>query len=93
MVATLAAQQGLGLWQQGRLAEAIARLQRAVELCPHVPQAHLNLALALRDTGRLPEALHHAERGRRSCPRTGRPDGWWNNCAFSSRTRAGGEDQ
>ena len=68
MVGTLAAQQGFQLWQQRRLAEAVAHLQRAVELSPGLPQAHLNLALALRDSGRFPEALYHAERGSELLP-------------------------
>jgi hypothetical protein len=44
---------------QGRLEEAVARYQRALELSPDHPEAHNNLGVALVDLGRPEEAITH----------------------------------
>lgn len=41
---------------QGRYAEALAAMQKAVELMPHDAECHSNLGKALKDAGRLAEA-------------------------------------
>ncbi len=43
-----------------------------MELSPGLHKAHLNLALALRDSGRFPEALYHAKRGSELLPGDGK---------------------
>jgi tetratricopeptide (TPR) repeat protein len=48
---------GIRLAQQGRLAEALASFQRALQLQPGLPQTHNNLGIALQDQGRLEEAV------------------------------------
>ena len=54
-----AEQWGLCLLQEGRVAEAISWLGRAVEIRPIFISARLNLASALHKTGRTQEALPH----------------------------------
>ena len=48
---------GAELLKQGRLEEAIAEFQRAVELDPAYAAAHLNLAYAYERSGRVEEAI------------------------------------
>ncbi len=47
---------GNALWQQGKLAEAVACYRRAVELDPDFATAHSNLGVALNEQGKLSEA-------------------------------------
>jgi len=55
---------GVFLRQERRLDEAVAALQRAVELTPAVAGAHLNLGLALQQLGKPAEAEPHLARFR-----------------------------
>jgi tetratricopeptide (TPR) repeat protein len=48
---------GLGVALQAQGKDALAALQRSIELLPHDPFAHFNLGNALRDVGRLNEAM------------------------------------
>jgi tetratricopeptide (TPR) repeat protein len=48
---------GIRLAEQGRLAEALASFQRALQLQPGLAQTHNNLGIALQDQGRLEEAV------------------------------------
>ena len=49
--------------------EAILRFRVALLMQPDFPEAHLNLALALRDSGKIDDALFHARRGASLRPR------------------------
>ena len=53
---------GLVLTNQRRLEEAVASLQRAIQLQPNFAGAHNNLGAALADQGRLEEAAASYQR-------------------------------
>lgn len=53
---------GVALQSQGRYAEALEALDRAIALFPEAAEAHNNRAVALKNLGRLDEALVAAER-------------------------------
>jgi predicted O-linked N-acetylglucosamine transferase (SPINDLY family) len=53
---------GFALVKEGRAAEAVEWLDRAVKLGPLVPAYHMNLAAALHQIGRWEQALWHANR-------------------------------
>lgn len=63
MLADQAVSRGLSLWQSKMLPEAILSLRAALVMRANDPRAHLNLALAYRDSGRRDLALSHAKRG------------------------------
>lgn len=67
---------GAALLEQGKPAEALAPLRRAVELDPQLAEAHNNLANALSDTGRSGEALAHFVRAVNLSP--GKPSTHYN---------------
>ena len=48
---------GLALLQEGRIDEALAELQKAVEIVPNNVQAHINLGVALAQSGQNDEAM------------------------------------
>lgn len=50
---------GASLLEQGKAAEAITELRKAVELDPDYAAAHLNLAFAYDSQGRIEEAIGH----------------------------------
>ena len=50
---------GLALFKQGKLDEAIAHYQQALEIDPGCAEAHHNLGGALREQGKLGEAIAH----------------------------------
>lgn len=67
---------GAALLEQGKPAEAIPSLRRAVELDPLLAEAHNNLANALSDTGRGAESLAHFVRAINLSPR--KPSTYYN---------------
>jgi tetratricopeptide (TPR) repeat protein len=54
---------GTALGQQGKLAEAVASLRRAVQLDPNLAIGHCTLGLVLTQQGRFREGLAASERG------------------------------
>ncbi|HUI06614.1 MAG TPA: tetratricopeptide repeat protein [Verrucomicrobiae bacterium] len=59
---------GNALLDAGRVPEAIAQYERALEINSDYAQAHFNLGVALRTAGRLPEAVGHWEQALRLDP-------------------------
>jgi tetratricopeptide (TPR) repeat protein len=68
-VATNCITEGLALWQQKKLDEAILELRCALVMKPDYAEAHLNLALAYRDAGQKTLALRHARLGAKLLPK------------------------
>src|ERR1035438_8446847 len=60
------------LFQQGRVDEAIARYQKALDICPDFAEAHNDLGVALLKKGQLGEAIAHFLKALGSEPRDGR---------------------
>lgn len=60
--------QGVTLFQQGKVSEAIEEYKQALGLYPNYPKAHLNLGIALEQTGRGPEAIEQYEEALRLNP-------------------------
>lgn len=67
---------GAALLEQGKPADAISPLRRALELDPQLAEAHNNLANALSDTGRSADALAHFARALELAP--GKPSTHYN---------------
>lgn len=65
---------GLALYDQGRVDEAIALYERAIEIYPSYGEAHSNLAKALSRQGRADAATIHAELSREAHPPRGIAD-------------------
>jgi tetratricopeptide (TPR) repeat protein len=53
--------QGVTLFQEGKVSEAIKQYQEALRLYPAYAKAHLNLGIALEQTGRAREAIEQYE--------------------------------
>ena len=62
-------ERGTAAAQEGRLAEAIVMLRRAVELKPGLAEAHYNLAAAYRDLGESDASLAAYRRAAQLAPR------------------------
>jgi tetratricopeptide (TPR) repeat protein len=60
------------LFQQGRVDEAIARHQKALDICPDFAEAHNDLGVALLKKGQLDEAIAHFLKALGREPRDGR---------------------
>jgi hypothetical protein len=60
--------QGVTLFQEGKVSEAIQQYEQALRLYPDYPKAHLNLGIALEQTGRGPEAIAQYEEALRLNP-------------------------
>jgi Flp pilus assembly protein TadD len=71
---TFAVGVGLSRLKAGDIAGAIDRFREAIKLAPENPQAHYQLALALRRTGASAEARVHFEEARRLAPYLRPPD-------------------
>jgi hypothetical protein len=60
--------QGVTLFQEGKVSEAIQQYEQALRLYPNYPKAHLNLGIALEQMGRGPEAIEQYEEALRLNP-------------------------
>jgi tetratricopeptide (TPR) repeat protein len=60
--------QGVTLFQEGKISEAIQQYEQALRLYPDYAKAHLNLGIALEQTGRAPEAIDQYEEALRLNP-------------------------
>ena len=49
--------QGIILWNQGKIAEAKAKFEEAIKANPNLADAHYQLGMALLNEGKLPEAV------------------------------------
>jgi len=49
--------QGIILWNQGKIAEAKAKFEEALKINPNLAEAHYQLGMALLNEGKLPEAV------------------------------------
>jgi type IV pilus assembly protein PilF len=62
---------GLGYLQQGRLEEALDRLQKALDAAPDYPEAHSSIALVYERLGEPDNAARHFERALKLKPQDG----------------------
>jgi tetratricopeptide (TPR) repeat protein len=60
--------QGVTLFQEGKVSEAVKQYEEALRLYPDYPKAHVNLGIALEQTGHVQEAINQYEQALRLQP-------------------------